>query len=435
MLTAPERQLALNCARQMMAPDLISQTQEILQTHLRWDQILQAAWQNGIASLLYKNLRRVDRPGAVPHEVMRKLLQLYHRTGYMNFHMLNALGELLERFASAGVKVIILKGAYLAQRIYSDVGSRPFFDLDLLVQKKDIDKAQAVLVETGYTFPPDLLSARFYQQYHFNLPFLKQDTVTTHVELHWNLTDQFRGFTLDIEGLWARACPAQLSNHDALVLSPEDLVSHLSIHLDMHGYLNRVLVGRSNEAAIIFHPFSENRLIWFTDLYEVIGQYRGSIDWAALLQRSRQAGTEASVSTTLSLLNVLFGPVVDSRVLEGLGSRRATGVKRKLLEWLISTSLESGERDVSPRTFIRSKLLAKGKRAQFRLIRLVDLWDYLLPAPDLVRRRAKVASRGLLAVFYVIHVVQAFTHCARSGVQLLFHLSKRKAAGSPSRSP
>lgn len=431
MLTAPERQLILNCSTEAMERDLLHQTQELLQAPLRWGKVLASSWQHGVTSLLYKNLKKVDQGGVIPHEVSRKLLQLYHRTALVNLLFFKSLGELLERFASAGVKVIVLKGPCLAQLIYTDFASRPFRDLDLLIRKEDLRKARELLFEAGYTIMPDILGDGFFQEYHFSLPFVKEaGEVKTYLELHWNITDQFMGHTIEIEDLWGRARPAVLSDHHAFTLCPEDLIAHLSLHLDMHGYLNRAIIGRGDELRSIFHPYSENRLIWFTDLYEVIGHYRSEIDWAALVEYSKQAGTEGSIATSLTLMNLLFGPVVDKEVLKELEPPRTTFLKRSLFRWLLTDLADSGENKVPAQTFFRSKLLATRKGVQFRLIRLVGLWEYILPSKGVVKRRYNFSSRGMLGFFYCLYVLTALAQCARFLLHIVFYSLKKKLGRS-----
>lgn len=427
MLTASERQLILNCSTEAMEPGLLHQTQELLRAPVRWRKVLPAAWQHGVTSLLYKNLKKVDQGGAIPHEASRKLLQLYNRTALRNHLLFKSLGELLERFARAEVKVIVLKGPCLAQLIYTDFASRPFRDLDLLIPKEDLGKARQLLIAAGYTLMPGLLAAGFFHQHHFSLPFVKEDGVAkTYLELHWNLADQFMGCTLDMENLWARARPAVLSDHHAFTLTPEDLITHLSLHLDMHGFLNRAIIGRCDEPRFILHPFSENRLIWFTDLYEVIDRYRSRVDWAALVERSKQTGTEGSVAASLTLLNLLFGPVVDKEVLKELDLPRTTFVKRSLLKWFLTDIAKSEEDDVPARSFFRSKLLETRKGVQFRLIRLVSLGEYIFPSFDLVKRRYNFASRGILGFFYVLYVLAAIAHCVRISLHIVYYFLKKK---------
>ncbi|MDA2916248.1 nucleotidyltransferase family protein [Nitrospinae bacterium AH_259_B05_G02_I21] len=410
-----------------MEADLVHQTQELLQTSLRWSNILQVASQHGVASLLYKNLKKVDAGRAIPDEASRKLLQLYNRTALLNHLLFKSLGELLESFTRAGIKVIVLKGPYLAQLIYTDFASRPFRDLDLLIQKEDLEKARQMLVEAGYTLMPGLLADGFFQQHHFSLPFLKEDGVAkTYLELHWNLADQFMGCTLDMEDLWARAHPAVLSDHHASALSPEDLITHLSLHLDMHGYLNRVIIGRGDEPRFIFNPLSENRLIWFTDILEVIDRYRSGVDWAALVERSKQTGTAGSVATSLTLLNLLFGPVVDRKILKELDLPRTSLVRRSLLRWFLTDFEKSGEHYSMFLSFLQSKLLETRKGVQFRLIRLVSLWEYIFPSYDFVKRRYNIASKGTVGFFYVLYVLAAIAHCVSISLHIVYYFLKKK---------
>ncbi|MBI4526614.1 MAG: nucleotidyltransferase family protein [Deltaproteobacteria bacterium] len=435
MLTDSERQLILNCSRQEMPPDLTLQTSHILRDPLRWERVLESAWQHGVASLLYRNLKPFAEESLVPSEIQRKLLQLYHRTAYQNLHLLNALEAVLERFSQAGLKVMILKGAALARLIYRHLALRPFVDLDLLIQKQDFPKAREVLLQSGYRVLPGLLSERLCWQYHFNLPFAKRDKVTAHVELHWSITDQFKGYTIDIDGLWARACAAGSSYREALVLSPEDLITHLSLHLDMHGYVNQAVTGQGNELRFIFDPISENRLIWFTDLYEFIGHHRRSIDWPSVVERSKKAGTDGSIASTLTLLNILFGPVVDPHVLNQFDPPRSTAVKRALLKWLMNGLADPDAAGSSGRSYFQRKLLPKRREVQFRLIRLMDLWEYTFPPFELFQKRGYVDRRSLLVLLYLAHVLETFCRFIGVSAQLLFCVLKRSVGNFLVRSP
>ena len=410
-----------------MEPDLLSRTQKLLQAPLRWDAILPVAWRHGVTSLLYKNLKRADQGGAIPRDVSRTLLKLYHRTGYRNLQLFQSLGDLLGCFATAGVRVIVLKGPYLAQLLYTDFASRPFRDIDLLVQKEDLEQARTVLHEAGYALLPELLDVGLSLKHHFSLPFINEDNERkTYIELHWNLTDRFMGYRLDMDDVWARARPAILSSHQVYSFSLEDLIIYLSLHLDMHGYLNRAIIDRGDELRFVFHSFSENRLIWFTDLYEVIVDDQCKIDWDTIVQHSRRAGTEGSLATSLTLLNLLFGPVVDTDVLKELELPRTTWMKRSLLRWMLTGSTETSEGEAPSRKFFRSTLLATRQGVQFRWIRLVGLWEYIFPSHKLVKRRYNVSGRGSVALYYVIHVLASLAQCVRFSLNVVFFFLKRK---------
>ena len=103
-------------------------------------------------------------------------------------------------------------------------------------------------------------------------------------------------------------------------------------------------------------------------------------------------------------------------------------MKRSLLRWFLTDIADSGEGegDAHARSFFRSKLLVTRKGVQFRLIRLVDLWEYILPSYDLVKRRYNVASRGMLGFFYLLYVLAAIAHCVRISLHIVYYFLKKK---------
>lgn len=434
MLSEAESQLVLSCARQRLGPPAAARLGQALAAPLRWDRIIRIAARHGVAPLLHRHLGAPELAEAVPTRARRQLVELYLRGAHQTLHLLRALGDLLARFRAGGLPVVVLKGGSLAQLLYHDATLRPFGDLDVLIRKDDLERARDVLFAAGYRFPPGLLPEGFIRQYHFNLPMVKQGAVQLCVELHWSLTDRFTGQTPDLDGLWARACSATLSGQETLILSPEDLISHLAVHLDMHGYLNRAVVGREDAVRFVFDPSSENRLIWFTDLYEAITASGDRIDWAALVDRGKRAGTSGAIGTSLALLNALYGPVVEPRVLEWLGPPRLSLVKRGVFRWLASGMDRDGDPDSGSRGFFRSRVLPTRQAVQFRLIRLLDVWEYVLPPADVVRRRYHV-HRPWQVVFYLFHVANAFVHGGRIALALGWWLLKARMPRATAETP
>lgn len=64
---------------------------------------------------------------------------------------LAVFGELRERLAARGGSVLLLKGLYLADRLYGGYDRRPQFDLDVLVRPSHLRLAGRALVEMGFT--------------------------------------------------------------------------------------------------------------------------------------------------------------------------------------------------------------------------------------------------------------------------------------------
>jgi hypothetical protein len=58
------------------------------------------------------------------------------------------------KFRAAGIDVIVLKGAFLAELVYRNIGLRAIGDIDLLVKKEDLGKVKRVLIQLGYQALP-----------------------------------------------------------------------------------------------------------------------------------------------------------------------------------------------------------------------------------------------------------------------------------------
>ena len=151
---------------------------------------------------------------------------------------------------------------------------------------------------------------------------------------------------------------------------------YLALHLDKHGYLNRGVVGSGRERAFALDGLSANRLIWFTDLHEVCERHRG-LDWDAVAERSRTWGMADPVGTSLAMLMTLLGTNVDDGALKALGGATAGWFRR----WLAGQLCHSGcgARDRA-RDFVRRMMLPTRKDFELRLVRLLDIGEFLFPA-------------------------------------------------------
>jgi len=102
------------------------------------------------------------------------------------------------------------------------------------------------------------------------------------VELHWNVTADGRGISIDPAPLWARAEPRTFSAVTALGLAPSDLVLHLTAH------------------ASYDHQFGQG-VRPMIDLAAVVDRYHDRIEWRAVLARAREWGWWHGVGLALSL--------------------------------------------------------------------------------------------------------------------------------------
>lgn len=89
-----------------------------------------------VAPLLYRQLKKLEASD-VPSEIMQELRTYYLRTAARNMDFYRQMSAILQCFQSENIPVIPLKGLYLAEHVYRNIGVRPMGDVDVLVRQED----------------------------------------------------------------------------------------------------------------------------------------------------------------------------------------------------------------------------------------------------------------------------------------------------------
>ncbi|HUF37100.1 MAG TPA: nucleotidyltransferase family protein, partial [Anaerolineales bacterium] len=194
----------------------------------------------GVGPLVYWAFRDGSWPAAMPGTVRRLLRGYYYNTLANNTVIYEQLAGILAAFKSAGIPVVVLKGAALAVTVYEDIGLRPMGDIDLLVRPARLRPAMRVLHGCGF----DLHKISVHAQH------LRDDLPPVMVELHWGLVIRDAAGKLpDMDWFWDRAVPASVPElAGGLVLAPEAHRVYLTAHSGMQ------------------HAGFQGRLIWERDL-------------------------------------------------------------------------------------------------------------------------------------------------------------------------
>ncbi len=117
MELSPEHQLLCNILGRGAAYNLDQVSAE------GWDALIQAALQQGVAPLVY---HRLKTSSGAPVEVLTKLRKFYLAQAHRNTLYYHELASILRGLHIAGIPVIILKGAYLAEHVYQNIALRGY---------------------------------------------------------------------------------------------------------------------------------------------------------------------------------------------------------------------------------------------------------------------------------------------------------------------
>ena len=141
--------------------------------------------------------------------------------------------RLLDAFGDAQIDVLVFKGAALAHTVYAAPHLRPRTDVDLLIDRESLDRADRVLAACGWHHPPEPEPETFAAQRHYvkqgsgRMPWL--------VDLHWRIANP-RVFAdaLPFGELHRRAVTVPALGRAALTPSPVDALLLACIHRVAH---------------------------------------------------------------------------------------------------------------------------------------------------------------------------------------------------------
>lgn len=365
--TAP-RQLVALALRALCDPDardaLLSACADVA---IDWPAVCVLAREARVAPLLSLALR--DAPG-VPEYASLALRRSYHRTARRNLLFRHELGGVLRAFAEAHIPVLVLKGAALAETVYSSIAVRPMADLDLLVHRRDAGRALAALAAIG--FAPDRVERRGGADTAFECESIvyKTGVITTPVELHWSLFDSpYYQYALPMDWFWGTAEPVRLADTRALMLGPEAQVLHLCGHLRLH--------------------HSGDELLWLHDIAQLVTAWGARIDWSVVLDRARRFDLVISLRDVLGRAAVDWGTPIPSAVLDKLQAMAPSRREERVVRWLSEPN-----RSVARRLWVDLATMPSWPR------RVAFAWNNLVPSVAYMRQRYAIRHPLLVPFYY-----------------------------------
>jgi hypothetical protein len=204
----------------------------VIPHHTDWQALLSIAQENGVLPLIHRSFL----------EMSTDLPEFFTAAAWESRGFSESLATELERllrsFAESGIEVLPLKGPGLSWSLYGDAALRTCKDLDLLVHREDYPRAEALLVDRGFTAGEINDSERRFSR----------DGIL--VELHFDITSP-RIFQFDLDGIWSRSRRESFRGQPMRVMSHDDLVLFLCSHGLSHGF---------------------SRLIWIMDVARALGE-------------------------------------------------------------------------------------------------------------------------------------------------------------------
>jgi hypothetical protein len=370
MTETEQAKLLLTCLRLEESERKLAQIQNL--TAAEWATVIEQARLHGVLPSLYWQIRNFAGHLTLPVDGLQELRTGFLNTAARNLLLYRELAAILGPFQLRGIPVILLKGLHLAKFVYPEPALRPMADIDLLLRPDDLSQAAQILQDMGYNAGREFELGRAVRK-HQHIPPLYQPGKAP-VELHWNIATPGSPLQVDLDGLWSRAQPAEIAGFSTLVLSPEDLLLHLSLHLLQDEFIGGL-----------------RRLY---DIAALASFFDRRLDWELASRRSADWGCRKSLFLVLHLASTLLNAPVPATV---LGQLRPTDFTPQIeaLARRRALSVRPAEPELHPD-------LARLRRRRPLSVKTGALLGALFPYPEYVAAKYSLPPGSRKVYFYYL---------------------------------
>ena len=341
---------------------------------LNWAYIFNESLKQNVAPLLYYNLLEAKSiREKIPRDIWEKFERTYYSIAAYNTCLLEELQKVLKSLLESGIEVIVLKGMALVERVYRVLALRPMADIDLLVHEEDMPEVEARLDELGYenlTRGPEDFIKKIGGNFIVDIDIHSEILNITRVP------SRRKSHRVNLERLWKNSQDTEIAGVEARILSPEDFLIDLCLHLVVH------------------HGFE--KLIWSADIFYVSNHYREVFDWNKFVKDALEYKVGKAGYYTLYYVKEILGAEVPVNVIKMLTPSKQNGLERRLFNLILSgQSIEQSR-------FLFTLSMIEGFGDQLKLLR-----EIVLPRPSLLRARYDIPPLRSTYPYYLLHFTKS----------------------------
>lgn len=230
----PEDKLVLSCVKLNPNETEYEELNQLICKIENWNKFLINIIERGVSPLLYVKLVKLPNSHKIPKFVIQKLKKTYYLTINRSVKLQDSFRIIAEAFNFADIPIIALKGVYLSEWLYKDIGLRQFSDIDLLIREEDNIKCFSLLDDLGFFCYDGIESEHINGQedlMHYKPRLNKQGVcVELHIKIHHNNVK----YNFPVEKLWQSSTKGLINGVEISVLEFNDNLIYLTLHLDKH---------------------------------------------------------------------------------------------------------------------------------------------------------------------------------------------------------
>jgi len=371
-----EDKLILSCIKIHPGPSELEQINHLIPLIQDWDYLTSTLIARGIGPLFYKKFPLLSNSSLIPEAVKIGLQQAWYKTFSRSTLLYEHFRKIAGAFTSQNIQVIALKGVYLSEWLYQDIGLRQFSDIDLLVKEEDAVTCLTILEGLGYIPYKMKLSLFVLSQFAKDIvhyPPRVKDGVS--VEIHIKLHSKNQSYNMLIPTIWANAIPATVNGMTISALNNTDLLIHLCLHLDKHFRIGHV------------------QFTCFNDITNLLERDAETIDWEKLTETCRLYHCEETVYLIIVLINNYMHAAVPTAMLEKYGYLLTPKDKELFIKYLRGYNGVASAMTLSGHFGYLKNLTKFSEKVRY-------LWDVLFPSKAFMKQTYKIKKPSLVFFYY-----------------------------------
>lgn len=328
---------------------------------INWDYLLQLTIRHRVLEQVYTVLKIFPQ---VPVEIINKLKLSVNKIKLHLLHMTGEVIRLTRKLDEMKINYVIVKGIPLAVDLYGSADSRQCKDIDLWVDKTDIERCRKLLFASEYNqVLPSYELTGFKEQYYFthmhDVTF-QHSRLNIEVELHFRL--EYYGLNFwPINAVSTKE--VMLGNNKITTLADDYNFLYLVIHAAIHAW---------------------SRLRWLHDIYLFLQS--GRCNLPAILRLAKTLGAEHIVYQALWLVRDVY--LYSSQEIDDILiniNRRSVKLARIAREFIGSDYELTGEYGIYSQMFVKYRfylftLAVKGQKfnaVSGDLFKIEKMFSYL----------------------------------------------------------
>ncbi len=280
----------------------------LLSRPLEWGKVLWLAEQERATARFGERLQRIG--ASPPAEVAAALQAMAMVSDFRMLHLRQRLQDTVRVLSAAGIEVVLLKGAALAEVAYASFADRPMHDVDVLVAPGRAEEARRLLLDAGWTGDVDARTALMYEHHHHLPPLTDGSGTGTKLELHTSLFLAGHPFALTAERVWGARRPIDLGG---VTTSVPD-TGHLLLHVCLHFAWSNMLRSGSWRT--------------FRDIERLV--QAGGVEWRSFVELASESNASSLCYWTFRLASRSVGVGIPGWVQDALDPGLPEGVLRRL---------------------------------------------------------------------------------------------------------